>query len=360
MKKVLVLGKGKSGISAKRLLEKKGYFVVIANTDELDEEEYSFVVISPGINPSHQVVKKLQNKYEIIAEVDLALRYTECKIIAVTGTNGKSSLVTYLGHMLSAPVCGNIGLPACDVLPNLKKDTWAILELSSFQLEFITEKKIDIGILLNVTEDHLDRYKNFDEYLSKKLHLKNLIKESGEFFKEKKANFLAGKHFNGSIMEIIRQVEVKIGGSIKLADEKFSPLPHRMELVKEENGITIINDSKATNPAATIYAVNKITKPIVLLAGGSVKNNNFSSWNKAFNNRVKCIICFGESKKNIKKSLQSNFIVYTVDKMSDAIIKALSLVSKGDALLLSPGCASYDEFSGYAERGDVFKREVLK
>ena len=199
--------------------------------------------------------------------------------------------------MLSSPVCGNIGIPACDVLPNLQRDQWAVLEISSFQLEFTEAKKIDFGILLNVTQDHLDRYKNYEDYLGKKLHLKNLIKPTGEFIREKSGDFISGKYFDGPIMEIIRYIEIKAGGSIKKADDKFTPLAHRLEFVKEKNGITIINDSKATNPAATMYAVKKVSQPIVLLVGGSEKNSDFSLWNNAFKNNVKYIICFGQSKE---------------------------------------------------------------
>jgi UDP-N-acetylmuramoylalanine--D-glutamate ligase len=360
MEKVLVLGKGISGTSAKRLLEEKGFLVTFANTDELiREENFSFVVLSPGIALTNPLVEKLSKKFNIISEIDLAFRYTECKIIAVTGTNGKSSLVSYLGYMFDAKVCGNIGTAASDVLPYVKKDDFAILEISSYQLDITKEKKIDVGILLKVTPDHLNRYITFENYLNSKLRIKDLIKDGGIFLQVEEKDFPPGKFFDGPVMEIIRYLEKNVGGDIFRADTFFKPLEHRLEFVIEKDGVEYINDSKATNPESTSYAVGRINKPKIMLLGGSEKESDFSPWNQAFKNNVKCVICYGQVGEKIKKALHQNFIVYRVEKMKDAIKKAKTVAEKGDVILLSPGAPSFDEFSAFTERGSVFKREVL-
>ncbi len=360
MENVLVIGKGVSGISATRLLREKGFSVHVMNTDEdLPNSQFSFAVVSPGISIRLPFVQEVAKKMEVIAEVELAFRYTKCKMIGVTGTNGKSSLVTYLGHMLDAKVCGNIGIPACDILPYLTEDQWAIVELSSFQLQLMSSKKLDCAILLKVTDNHLDIHIDFEEYYQAKLSIRSLVKDGGICLVEKEGDFAPIKYFFGPVAEMIRKVQERFGGNMQKADQEFIPLPHRLEFVTERNGVVIIDDSKATNPAATSYAVQNVKGPILLIAGGSNKNSNFSVWNNSFKGKVKVIICYGHSAENIKKALQSNFVVYTVHKMEEAVSKGLSLATLGDTLLFSPGCASFDQFSGFAERGEVFKREVL-
>ena len=360
MMNILVVGKGISGISAARLLKEKGFSVHIINTDEeIPNTEFSFAVVSPGISIRLPFVQEIAKKMEVIAEVELAFRYAKCKMIAVTGTNGKSSLVTYLGHMLEAKICGNIGIPACDVLPYLEEEAWAVVELSSFQLELMSSKKLDCAILLKVTDNHLDVHVDFEQYYQAKLSIKSLVKDGGVCLIEKEGDFPPLKYFFGGVAEIIRTVQEKFGGNIENADQEFVSLPHRLEFVTKKNGVIVIDDSKSTNPASTAYAVQNVKGPIVLIAGGSNKNSNFSVWNNSFKGKVKAVICYGHSAENIKKALQSNFVVYTVHKMEEAVSKGLSLANLGDTLLFSPGCASFDQFSGFAERGEVFKREVL-
>lgn len=361
MEKALVIGKGVSGVSARNLLEKHAFDVEMVTTDEpFKEKGYAFAVLSPGIDRRHPYLDSLPKGTEIISEVELAFRFSKCKILAVTGTNGKSSLCTYLGVLLNAKVCGNIGDPASNVLPGLSENEWAVLELSSFQLELMFSKKIDVAVLLNITPNHLDRHKDFQEYKEAKFRIKDLLKEGGVFLQGDDASVTSGRYFLGSAMDVIHYVEKNIGGSIEVADQLFKPLPHRMEFVRELNGVNIINDSKSTTPASTIYAVNKTKGTIILLVGGRDKQTPFDVWNEALPSTIKCVICFGESGEKIKKTLQSNFVVYTVNKMEEAILKGLSVASKGDTLLLSPGCASYDAFKSFGDRGDVFKREVMK
>jgi UDP-N-acetylmuramoylalanine--D-glutamate ligase len=360
MENVLVIGKGVSGLSAAKLLKEKGFMVHIMNTAEnLPNIHFSFAVLSPGISIRLPFVTEIKKKMEVIAEVELSFRYAKCRIIGVTGTNGKSSLVTYLGHMMSARVCGNIGIPACDVLPYLEADQWAIVELSSFQLQLMNSKKLDCALLLKVTDNHLDMHVDFEEYYQAKLSIKNLLKDDGLYLLERDGDFTPMKYFFGPVAQMIQKVHEQFGGSLEKADEAFVPLPHRLEFVAEKNGVIFIDDSKATNPAATAYAVENVKGPIVLIVGGSNKNSNFSVWNALFKTKVKAVICYGESAEAIKKALQSNFDLYTVHKMEEAVSIAASLATCGDTVLLSPGCASFDQFSGFAERGVAFKREVL-
>ncbi|MCH9621613.1 MAG: UDP-N-acetylmuramoylalanine--D-glutamate ligase [Chlamydiia bacterium] len=361
MKRVVVFGKGVSGQAAKRLLEIKGFDVCLLNTDEKKPKGvFEFAVISPGINSSHPFVQSVAKNIEIISEVELSFRFSNCKIIGVTGTNGKSSLCTFLGHMFSAKVCGNMGIPACDVLPFAKKEDWVVVELSSYQLELMWSNKLDVAVLLEITEDHLDRHKTFNNYKAVKLRIKDLVKDDGFFFQVQKSNFVKDSFFPKEVNEILKVLERKAGGNLKQAYVDYKPLPHRLEVVGKRNGINFINDSKSTTPQSTIFAVNRLKERPILLVGGEDKGLDFCIWNDELQNKVKAIICFGEAKEKIKKSLQSNFVVYTVNKMEEAILKGLSLASKEDTILLSPGCASFDQFKSFEHRGDIFKREVLK
>jgi len=361
MKKVLVLGKGVSGLAAKELLEEKGIEVYLRNTDEeIPNINFEFVVFSPGIPLDNPVFKRLSENYEMITEVDLAFRYSKCKLIGVTGTNGKSSLCTFLGHMFSTTPCGNIGVPASKVLPKLKEEDWGVVELSSAQLEVMREKKLRAAIILEITEDHLDRHKTFENYVAAKMRIKDLLKPNGKCFQVHKSTTKPGSFFPEEVFDILLQVQKEIGGDLKKAEQEFKPLEHRTEFVCEKEGVTYINDSKSTTPHSTLFAVSKLQKPPILLVGGRDKDTDFSIWNEGLKDKVKCVICFGEAKEKIKKSLQSNFILYTVNKMEEAILKGLSLASKEDIILLSPGCASFDQFKNFEHRGEVFKREVLK
>lgn len=360
--RAVVIGKGKSGKSAFSFLQKKGIEAFLIDTnDPFPKGIFDLAILSPGIPLSHPYLKNLSKDTKLISDVELALQYTKGRVIAVTGTNGKSSLVTFLGAMFSAKVCGNIGIAACDVLPSVEFGEWVIIELSSFQLELMSAKKVEIGILLEITKDHLDRHKDFESYKAAKYRLKDLVVDNGHFLVEKESLHADGKYFKGSVMEILERVSQITGASISFGEKHFLPLPHRLEWVGEREGVTFINDSKATNVASTIYGVQRIKGKAILLAGGADdKDQDFSIWKDTLRKDLKAVVCFGAAAEKIKKALQSNFVVYRVNKMEEAIIKALSLAKKGDIILLSPGCASFDEFNKFEERGEVFKREVMR
>ncbi|MCH9811134.1 UDP-N-acetylmuramoyl-L-alanine--D-glutamate ligase [bacterium] len=360
--RAVVIGKGKSGCAAASFLERIGEEAILVDTkDAFPAGEFDLAVLSPGISKNHPYLENLSEKTELISEVELALRHCKGKVIAVTGTNGKSSLVSFLGAMLSAKVCGNIGIPACDVLPMVREGEYVVVELSSFQLELMFAKKIEMGILLEITKDHLDRYKNFESYKAAKYRLKDLVVDGGHFFIEKPSTSNDGLYFKGSVMDILKEVSKITGVSIMKGEALFKPLPHRLEEVAKRDGVTFINDSKATNVASTAYATHRIKGSKILLVGGADdKDQDFTVWNDSLPKDMKAIICFGACAKKIKKSLQSNFVVYTVNKMEEAIVQALSLMERGDTVLLSPGCASFDEFSKFEERGELFRRKVEK
>lgn len=361
MKRALVLGKGKSGRAAKALLEKKNFDVTIINTgEEKPEGPFEFVVISPGIDPRQSFVQEVRAGIALISEIECALKFSSCKLIGVTGTNGKSSLCTFLAKMFSAPVCGNIGTCASEILPALSEDQWAVVELSSYQLELMYSQKFDVGVILEITPDHLDRHKTFEAYVSAKMRLKNLVKDDGHFYQVKKKDDSKSEFFPKPVMEILEKIQKEVGGDLEKAKEEFKPLAHRIEFTGEKNGCKFYNDSKSTTPESTVYAVNRVGGSIILLVGGRDKNSDFSSWKNELKGKVKAVICFGEAREKIKKSLQGNFDLFTVNKMEEAILKSLSLAQENDNILLSPGCTSFDEFENFEQRGDVFKREVLK
>lgn len=358
MKKACVIGNGISAKAARKLLEEKGYEVT--QTDRVtDKNAYDFYVLSPGIDPRREDIAPLVNQNKIISEIELALRYTKCKLIGVTGTNGKSSLVMFLSKMLSAKPCGNIGIAACDVLPYLQEEDVAILELSSFQLEHTFAQKLDGAIILNISPAHMDRYESFEQYKMAKYRIKNLLKKSGQLFQEKNNTKRGFFPFSGPVYQIIEDVHAAFGGNISKAKKEFHRLEHRLEFVIKKDGVRYINDSKATNFLATKHAVNVVDGKIILLVGGQDRESDFSPL-KDLDAKVKAVICFGQSKDQIKNVLHSNCFVYTVNKMEDAIEKGRQLSKQGDTILLSPGCASFDQYANFMQRGEAFKKEVCK
>jgi len=433
-KKIVVAGFGKTGFDVAQFLLRRKAKVFITDIETGEEKyenlkkldgkvEFEFgshspeffknkdlVVISPGIdeNVLPEIVK--EGKIPVISEIELAYLFSPSKkIIGITGTNGKTTTSLLTGNIFKFStfdfiVCGNIGNTFIGEVDNIKKDTYIIIEISSFQLEKIKKFKPFIGVILNIADDHFDRYSTFPQYVKAKEKLflnkeentwailngddencfKIWRKIRGEkllfgfcssfdvYFKdgfiyfgdEKIIDFneikLSGK---GNIYNVMAAVSIgKICNIkkeiIKKAIVNFTPPEHRMEKVREIKGVIFINDSKATNPHAVENALESLPDgKVILLMGGLDKGLSFSLLKEIIKRKVKTLVLFGKAKEKIEKELKIEKIK-KVETLEEAVDIAYNVSEKGDIVLLSPGCASFDQFKNYKERGNVYKRKV--
>ncbi len=436
-KDIAILGGGISGAGAAMLAKKNGLNVFVSdnscidnmykelfiqNNIEFEEKKHTSSIIlsakeiikSPGIPDDIPIIKEILNKgILIISEIEFAYRYTNAKIAAVTGTNGKTTTCLLLGHILKSAgydvkVLGNIGAGFAFSL--LHRDyEYIILELSSFQLDYIKDFRSKVSILLNITPDHLDRYNhNIEEYFSSKCKITanqisedffiynadqacmqeistkakkipiSIIKELeiGAYFKNNTITLnlnnkimtiqelaLQGKHnaFNSMAAAIAARVfEVK-DSIIRQSMIDFQNVEHRLEYVITVHGIEFINDSKATNVNASWFALESMNKNIVWIAGGVDKGNNYSELLPIVKDKVRSIVCLGNNNENIVNSFKSDVdAIVEASSMKEAVSHAYNLALKGDIVLLSPACASFDLFQNYEDRGLQFKKEVRK
>jgi UDP-N-acetylmuramoylalanine--D-glutamate ligase len=441
-KKLIILGGGESGVGAAILAKKKGYEVFVSDAGaigekykaELDAFDIDYesgghteskvldadeVMKSPGIPDKVEMVKAIRKKgIPVISEIEFAYRYKgDSKIIAVTGSNGKSTTTSLIYHMcvtagLEAAMVGNIGISFAKQVA-LDPKAWYVAEISSFQLDDIITFRPDVAVLLNITEDHLDRYDyKFENYIRSKfrvienqtnadyfiynlddevtmkyaneyLHHTNplpfsmkqetrqgayikdeqmLIKVKEEEVKMSIHDFaLKGKHnqYNTMAAGIAAAVIDIRKEKIRDAVTSFESLEHRMELVLTIKGVEYINDSKATNINSTWYALESMTKPVVLILGGIDKGNDYSLIEDLVQEKVKAIVCLGIDNKNIHDAFEGK-VAAMQDTVSaeEAVKAAYSFATKGDVVLLSPACASFDLFKNYEDRGNQFRKAV--
>lgn len=441
-KKVTVIGIGESGKSAALLLKKKGALVYATDSGfstklQKDAEELKdagifveigqhtkefidgseLVIISPGVKDSSEAVLMANRaRVPIISEIELASWYCKSPVIAITGTNGKSTVVTLAGLMLDADkkdvvVCGNIGEAFSKKIDNITNETIVVLELSSFQLSRIRHFKPKVACITNISQNHLDVHSNFKNYFEAKkrifenlkkddllilnyddINLKVLAKNSvsrTSFFsyneKTRGAYLNNGRMFlnDGEKDELIcdiEQVSLKgahnimnilaaclcvsaVGCSYKAMREvigNFSGLSHRCEMLGTIHGISFIDDSKSTTVDSTKAALRSCNGTVILIAGGRDKNSNFDVIKPIIKEKVKAVVLIGEAADKIKSSFSEVTSIYEADTMEDAVETAFKSANEGEFVLLSPMCASFDMFSSYKERGDCFKKEVSK
>ncbi|MGM0501659.1 MAG: UDP-N-acetylmuramoyl-L-alanine--D-glutamate ligase [Bacillota bacterium] len=376
------------------------------------------IVVSPGVPADIPLLEQAQQEgIEIIGEIELAYRYSSAPIVGITGTNGKTTTTTLLGKVAqtlerTVTVGGNIGRALIKDLPQLNEADLAIAEISSFQLEWIEEFKVHIAAVLNLTPDHLNRHHDFEEYINAKKNLLNNQRaddyavlnyddqqvrefasateaeviffsqqqelEDGVFVKEGwivsnlEDNLkqiipienlgLVGPHNLENILAVV-SCSLLLG----VAQEKmvsvlqsFTGVEHRLEKFAEINGVSYINDSKATNPAAAIKGLQSFSDSVILIAGGMDKHSDFADFAAEITERVKTLILLGETAPEIKAEVKKLGYQQIIDVASiqEAAQKAFSLAQAGDVVLLSPACASWDMFSSYKERGNLFKQAV--
>ena len=384
-KKALILGLGISGKAAAKLLINSGY-EVLAIDDHLssidlpvkmvtgrgvDFDEICMLVPSPGIPRIHPIyVAAKSMNLPIVGEAQLALSLAKCKVIGITGTNGKSTTVSLVAHVLNkcglnAHAVGNIGVAVSQVVETVDENAILVVELSSFQLETMHTGVLDHAAILGITPDHLDRYKDFDTYARMKLHIADCLKEGGKCYISKEVNNNYPDYCDKMIAVERDSIAYLLCSHYGITEKQFSEakksftsLPHRLQEVAFVNGIRCINDSKATNIEATIHAVEKIGSKIILIAGGISKTDSFLKWVAPFQGKVKAIYTIGAAAGLIAKDLQGHFPTQICGTLEEAITAGLSIGKEGDVLLLSPGCSSFDQFKNFEHRGERFTQGI--
>jgi UDP-N-acetylmuramoylalanine--D-glutamate ligase len=376
------------------------------------------IVLSPGVNPTIFPLEKARDKgIPIVSEVELASWFLSPPLIAVTGTNGKSTTTAFIGHILSswgkrAFVGGNIGIPLTTYLLHGEEADYIVAEISSFQLEGISSFRPWISLLLNLGEDHLDRHPTLASYAAVKARIflnqrpkdwavvntddatakalcsqiraqilpfgRDKSEERGVWLEDKdtivyrkkggEEKFslervqLKGMHNRENIMAAVGAAAVcgVPTGVIQEALISFQGLEHRLEQVGVWRGVSFYNDSKATNVASAITALQSLEGPIILLAGGRDKGGDYAPMREILKKRVKALILMGEAKEKMRKAFQDLVPVHLVDDMEEGVRVAWRLAQDGDAILLSPACSSFDMYQDYRERGRIFKESVLR
>lgn len=439
--RLVVLGLGRSGIGAARLARHadatvfisdsasgKGYGEILARLSEEGINGESgghsrqvftadLIIVSPGIPADSNIIKKiLDYGIPVIGEIEFASWFTDHPIISVTGSNGKTTTVYALHHMFDGTqykpcLAGNMGLSfSVAVLSDLKKKTENriyILEISSFQMEFIQHFKPSIAVFLNITPDHLDRHGDMNSYVRAKLNMAGNLRENSdgeivfntddallhEQFSEMRNavpfgfssrtgslySVLKGSIVDGSGQEVLDVHETGLPGDHNISNllaaataaslkgiknekivrtfQEFPGVPHRLESVGTINDVQFINDSKATNVDAVKVALKSFTSPIILLLGGLDKAGDFEKLIPHTHN-IHAVLAFGKAQDKIAAALVDAVRLINCVSLKDAVVESKKLARPGDIVLLSPGCASFDEFSNFEERGEYFKKLV--
>ena len=440
--RILVVGMGRSGLSVARWLAKEGARVTVSEVKaetELDKalvddmrsrgivvetgghREESFlsadlIVPSPGVPLDRGPLQAAKQKgVPLLGEMALALRQVDAPIVAVTGTNGKSTVTAFLGAMLAAGglrvfVGGNIGTPLSDFVAERQEADVVVLEVSSFQLDTMESFQPSIGLLLNISPDHLDRYPSYEAYVQSKLRIfkdqgpghvailndddvllsdfmpsgKALVLRYGEEKGKNRQAFmegqriiaalpggaahafslercaLPGRHNRENLMgAVLTGLALKVEAPIiQQTIDGFQGLPHRLELVARIRDVDFYNDSKATNVEAAARSVGSFDRPVVLIAGGRHKGSDYAPLVQVAKGRVKKAVLLGESKHLLAQAFEKVIAFSLADTMAEAVAQAFTAARPQDVVLLAPACSSFDMFTDYAERGVAFREAV--
>ncbi len=406
-KKVTVAGLARSGFASANLLYDLGADVSVTDNQdndstrtyasqlksknikiEIGRHSQDFIrgkdllVVSPGIpDTALPIVLAKQFQIPVISEIELAWILCPATVIAVTGSNGKTTVTTLIGKILETAgkkvfVCGNIGNPFCSEVKRMEAGDFVSLEASSFQLEKSHEFKPKIALILNFTCNHLDRYKDLQEYLQAKKRIfmnqgksdylvlncdDPVVKKLAKETKAKVVYFSQTLDLNpnqaavlavASILGINRELCLKVF-------REFKGIEHRLEYVTEINNVTFINDSKSTTVDSTIWAFKNISCPIVLIAGGKHKGIDYNIISDSIREKAKEVILIGEAREKIKNALRGFVSIDEASTLEEAVKLAFSKAKSGDCVLLSPMCSSFDMFLNYEERGKIFKQAVF-
>ncbi len=430
---IVIVGLGKTGVSCARFLSEKGYMIAMMDSRKQPPElgtiqqqfpdiliktggfdatwmqQADMIVLSPGVDPRHADIEAAkQSGVEIVGDVELFARYANAPIVAITGSNGKSTVTTLLAEMAqqadrNIKVGGNLGTPALDLITEPAPDFY-IVELSSFQLETVSSLNAFASVVLNISPDHMDRYDSQQDYQNTKAKIysgdgvmvinvddafvrqlprqgrntitfgsnadfslitkqgKQWLAEQGLPLIEVNKLKIIGKHnIDNALAALALASAIALPMPAMLtALQQYSGLAHRCRLVGDNKGVRWFNDSKATNVGACIAAIEGLadTGNIILIAGGVAKEQDFSELTHSLQQYVRAVILLGEDGELILESIPKQLEIYSVTTLQDAVSTANEIAVAGDNVLLSPACASFDMFSGYAERGDMFEALV--
>ena len=442
---ILVIGASKSGEAAAKLAKKLGNNVLVTEfkpQNEFDENlinkfqsfginyefgghsldniaNYDLIIVSPGVPRTAEILKiAQQNHIKIFSEIEFAYQHCNNPIIAITGTNGKTTTTSLIAHILNssgkkAVVAGNIGIAFSDIVLDIEPQTIVVLEVSSYQLDRIEKFRPNVAIIMNITPDHLKYHGTMDDYVETKwkinsnqiekdllilnyddsyLSNKNKINKSthnvkyfsltepvmGAFVRQGMI-VLKEQHKEEEIMPI-SQIGIKgqhnvynslaailATRSFEITNENyrsalssFAGVNHRLEFTRELKGIRFYNDSKATNVNSTWFALNSFDEPIIWIAGGRGDNNDYSLLDESVKKNVKAIVTIGEEADNIGRHFAEMKPIYNYETIEQAIFEAYNLAKEGEIVLFSPACKSFDMFTNFEHRGDVFKSIVNK
>jgi UDP-N-acetylmuramoylalanine--D-glutamate ligase len=375
-RKALVLGLARSGKAAAAALERRGVEVVRADRELGNDHDLSLLdgidvlVKSPGVPREVRLVAEAERRdLPIWSEVELGYRLVRPRLLGVTGTNGKTTTCELLGQMLKAPVAGNVGRALTDLDGAIEPGTWVVCELSSFQLEDVHELSCEIAVLLNLEPDHLDRHGSFEAYRDAKLRIferartkivpRNLGLDGTEFAADDPLPaepLIRGLHNreNAAAATAAARAAGVPEEEIAQALRTFPGVPHRLELVRELNGVRYVNDSKATNVAAALRAIAAYEdEPVHLILGGSSKGEDFTPLAEALGSNIRGVHVIGDTATELAAAIPAA-------RRDGDLATALQEIQpeRGDVVLLSPACASYDQFRDFEDRGEEFRRLV--
>lgn len=427
--RVVILGGGESGTGAALLAKAKGFDVFLSDQgtlknkyrDELKAAGIPFeegkhtpelilnadtIIKSPGIPEKAEMVKKAKaSGIDVIDELEFAFRYVTGRIIAITGTNGKTTTTLLTYHLLKSAgknvaLAGNVGFSLARQVVDTQYD-WYVIEISSYQLDGTVRFKPSVGILLNITPDHLDRYDyKMENYIESKFRIAMNMDEDGEFIYYKGDPVLNTEVGRRTIIPkkvavsaesdvmnfgsfLVKQSETTLKGphniintmsavsaalfagvpekDIRAALKTFKNAPHRLESVATISGVEFVNDSKATNVDSVIYALGSYEQPLVWIAGGIDKGNDYNLIKDQVKKKVRTLICLGKDNSKLKDFFGGIVgEIHETQTVKELVRMALKSARQGDVVLLSPACASFDLFRNYEDRGDQFRSAVLE
>ena len=442
-KRVLVVGLGKSGLAAALFLRDHGARVTVSDTRSaaalakdipalldagimvesgghglLTFRRQDLIVVSPGVPlDTPEVAQAIGFGLPVIGELELASRFLEGKVVAITGSNGKTTTTTLVGKIfadarLPTLVGGNIGLPVIDLIPEAKAETWSVLEVSSFQLETTVEFRPNIALVLNITPDHLDRHKTFEAYAAAKARITAqqtnddvlvlnaedkptqmvAAKTKAQIFwfsgvrRIKQGAFVHGESIfwlakeGGTPEPVMPIAEITLRGShnvenvlaavcagklagissesIRASVATFHAVEHRLEPVRTLHGVTYFNDSKATNVDATLKALASFPSGVHLILGGKDKASDYTQLAPLLRERAVAVYTIGSAAEKIERELAGVVKIVTAGTLKSAVESASAAATSGEVVLLAPACSSFDQFENYEHRGRVFRECV--
>ena len=439
-KKVLVVGLARTGLATTRFLKTKGARVTTTETKQKEEMKEAvqelevtdismewgghrvetflgqdLVVVSPGVSPGIEPIQKaLKKGVQVISEIELAYHFIDIPIIAVTGTNGKTTTTLLIAEMLKEDgrkvgVGGNVGDPLILFADGGHRWEMLVVEISSFQLEGIEDFRPRLSVLLNITEDHLDRHPRYSDYIRAKARIFEnqdsgdmavlnkddpIVMELQERVKAKKFLFSLKERTDEGAFSDGRVILLRLGGdeevyslskaslkgihnvenmmaavstarllncsqkAVEIVLNRFEGLEHRLEFVREIGGVRFYNDSKGTNVGSVVKSLQSFSEPVILIAGGKDKKGDLSPLRGLIQSRVKRLILIGEARERMAGELGALTETVTAKTLEEAVRLAYQVAGRGEIVLLSPACSSFDMFEDYKERGRVFKEAV--